>query len=254
MANLQLTYKEVYDKVGEFVGWVTPGTALSDATQLALAKAVVDRGYLKFLHPIDMRIGKGHTWSFLTKFGKLMTQSGQWIYNLPVDYDKLLMGFIHESDSGYPPMSHVSPEIIYQLRVGGASTSYPQYYAIRAGSYVKEIGTSYEVLFYEIPNSGYELNYSYAIRPPQLSATTDVFVGSDFASDVILECCLAAAEQEYDDVIGIHSQKAEELIQQLIQTDSPIMADSVGKNLDTGTRTIQYERPLPTTLTANIYA
>jgi len=90
-------------------------------------------------------------------------------------------------------------------------------------------------------------------RPPQLSATTDVFIGGDFASEAILENCLAAAEIEYDDTLGIHNQIAEKLIQQLIQSDTATVADSVGKNIDSGVRYIEFQRPLPLTETANIY-
>lgn len=252
MASLQLTFSDVYSKVGEFLGWITPGGTLT-GTDLANAKNVVHRGYRRFLYSVDLRTGKGHIWSFMQEFKTLETVPNQWIYNLPADYDRLVMGFIHESDSGYPPMARISPEMIYQMRAGGESSSYPHYYAIRPGRYVKEIGTTYEVIFFETPNSVYELNYSYSIRPPQLSATTDLFLGGDFASEVILEHCLAVAEQEYDDTRGIHSQTAQELTQQLIEADHPIVADHVGKNLDTNIRKITYERPLPLTLTENVY-
>ena len=98
------------------------------------------------------------------------------------------------------------------------------------------------------------LNYSYIIKPPKLIETTDLFIGGDFASEVILEHCLAVAEQEYDEVIGVHSQKAIELTQQLIVNDEPIIPDSVGRNLDTGIKRVEWQRPLPLTDTVSIYA
>jgi len=161
--------------------------------------------------------------------------------------------FRHEKDSGYPAMQPITVEKIHQMRAGVESTNYPHFYAIRTGRYIKEIGTTYEVLFYETSNANYYLNYAYVFRPQQLVNTTDLFVGDDFASEAILENCLAVAEQEYDDTIGIHSQEAERLTQQLIQADVPTVADSVGKNIDTGVRYISYERPLPLTETENIY-
>lgn len=249
MGDLRLSFSDIYTSVSTFLGWgASPSTA-----NLALAKAVVHRGYRRFLYPINAQTGKIHNWSFLVKHTVLNTKDSEWAYSLPEDFDKLIIPFRHEKDSGYPRMESRPAELIYQMRAGVESTNYPHFYAIRTGPYVKEIGTTYEVVFFETPNSNYYLNYAYLFRPPQLSATTDVFVGNDFASEAILENCLAVAEQEYDDTIGIHTQLAEKLTQQLIQADTTCVADSVGKNLDTSVRYISFERPLPLTETTSIY-
>lgn len=249
MADLRLSFSDVYTKVSEFIGW---GTS-PDATNLALAKAVVHRGYRRFIYPINPATGKLHTWSFLTKHAVLNTKDSEWIYNLPVDFQRLTIPFRHEKDSGYPRMVNRPFETLQQMRAGVESTNYPHFYALKTGRYVKEIGTTYEVAFFETPNANYFLNYAYIFRPQQLSATTDLFIGGDFASEAILEHCLAVAEQEYDDTVGIHTQLAEKLTNQLIQNDVVIVADSVGKNVDTGVRYIEYLRPLPLTETGNIY-
>lgn len=249
MGSLQLNFEDCYTKVSEQIGW----TSSPGATNLALAKDVVHRGYRRFLRPIDMRTGKKHTWSFLVKHNVLNTKNSEWIYNLPTNFHSVYSVFTHEKDSGYPPMQSITIAKINQMRAGVDSTNFPHFYSIRTGPYVKEIGTTYEVAFFETPNANYRLNYSYIIRPPKLSATTDLFVGGDFASEVILEHCLAVAEQEYDEVIGVHTQAAMELTQQLISNDEPIIPDSVGKNIDTNARYISFQRPLPLTETENIY-
>jgi len=249
MAYLRLAFSDVHGKVSEFIGW---GSSPS-ATNLALAKKVVHRGYRRFLYPVNPMTGKLHTWSFLVNHSVLNTQSGQWIYNLPIDFDRLINPFRHEVDSGYPEMRSRPFEMLQQMRAGSESTGYPHYYAIKVGKYVKEIGTTYEAAFWETPDANYRLNYSYIFRPQQLSADTDVFIGGDFASEAILEHCLAVAEQEYDDTVGIHTQMADKLTNQLIQSDTVTVADSVGKNVDTSSRYIVYQRPLPLTETDNIY-
>jgi hypothetical protein len=240
----------VYTKVSEFIGWgSSPG-----ATNLASAKTVVHRGYRRFIYPINPVTGRLHTWSFLEKQAILNTESGKWIYNLPIDFQRLTIPFRHEIDSGFPRMVNRPLEVLWQMRAGVESTSYPHFFAIKTGRYVKEIGTTYEVVFFETPNANYFLNYSYIFRPQQLSATTDVFVGGDFASEAILEHCLAVAEQEYDDTIGVHTQLADKLTNQLIQSDVVVKADSVGKNIDTGVRYIEFTRPLPLTTNDSIYS
>lgn len=249
MADLRLSFEDVYKKVSEFLGW---GSSPS-GTDLTNAKAVVHRGYRRFIYPINAQTGRGHTWSFLVKHTILNTKDSEWIYNLPEDFNRIVIPFRHEKDSGYPRMQAYTVEAIHQMRAGVESTNYPHFYAIRSGRYVKEIGSTYEVLFFETPNANYFLNYAYVFRPPQLSATTDVFIGGDFASEAILENCLAAAELEYDDVLGIHNQMAEKLTQQLIQSDVATVADSVGKNYDSSVRYVSFQRPLPLTETTSIY-
>lgn len=249
MATLQLSFSDVYNRVSDFIGW---GSSPS-GTDLTNAKAVVHRGYRRFLYPINLTTGRKHTWSFLVKNAVLSTKDDEWVYNLPTDFSRLYTVFVHEADSGYPPMKSTSMEKIHQMRAGIESTAFPHFYCIFNDRYVKEIGTTYNVAFFETPNNNYRLNYSYVIRPPQLSDTTDVFVGGDLASEVILEHCLAVAEQEYDDVIGNHTQMAAQLTQQLIENDLPIIPDSVGKNIDPSVNVVKFERPLPLTKTENIY-
>lgn len=249
MGMLQLTYEDVYKKVSEYIGWGSSPTG----TNLTNTKAVVTRGYTRFLRPINIQTSRKHTWSFLVKHTVLNTKNDEWIYNLPTDFHSVYSVFTHEKDSGYPPMQSITIAKINQMRAGVDSTNFPHFYSIRTGPYVKEIGTSYEVAFFETPNANYRLNYSYLIRPPKLIETTDLFVGGDFASEVILEHCLAVAEQEYDEVLGTHTQLAQQLTQQLIVNDEPIIPDSVGKNVDTNVRDISFQRPLPLTQTDSIY-
>lgn len=249
MADLRLSFEDCYKKVSEFLGLGSSPAG----TDLTNCKNVVHRAYRRFIYPINAQNGKMHTWSFLVKHTILNTKNSEWVYSLPQDFNRMVSHFRHEKDSGYPEMQPITMEKIHQMRAGVESTNYPHFYAIRAGRYIKEIGSTYEVVFFETPNANYYLNYAYVFGPPKLSATTDVFVGGDFASEAILENCLAVAEQEYDDVAALHTQLAEKLTQQLIQSDTATVADSVGKNIDTGVRYISYERPLPLTETENIY-
>jgi len=249
MANMCLTFEDVYKSVSKFIGWGASPTG-TDATN---AKAVVIRGYRRFLHPINLQTGRAHTWSFLKKSAVLVTESDKWVYNLPTDFDKLSMPFRHEADSGYPGLIYVSEDKIIRCRASAATTSYPHFFAIKPGIYIKEIGTTYEVIFFETPNSAYPLVYSYIINPPKLVEDDDIFIGGDFASEVILESALSVSEQEYDEVRGLHTEIATELTQQLIQADTSTIPDTLGKNYDTNIRYVEFQRSLPLTETDSIY-
>jgi len=243
MAELTLTYQDLYNKVSEFIGWGSSPTG----TDLTNAKAIVHRGYRSFLYPVSMTTGKRHIWSFLKKNTALTTQSGQWKYELPSDFQELYTRFRHDLSTGYPWLGFISAQEILQKRTYSDSSGYPTYFTIQPGIYKKELGQTWEVWFYDEPNSSYILHYSYVIKPDQLSATTDVPIGGVAATEAILECCLAKAEQEYDEVVGIHTQLANTLIQELISSDIADVPDTVGYNLDDGAADYPHtERYIPT--------
>jgi len=215
MSSLELAFSDVYHAVELFLGW---GSSPS-AEEVTKAKNLTYRGYRRFLQPINLRTGKLHVWSFLEQHDVIITTAGKWEYALPIDFGYLTRKFEFGGSKGLPPMSERSVGDVMQARVTSTATSYPRIFAIRNAKYIKEIGTTKDVIFYPTPGSVRQFNYSYVMSPPKLIDDDDFFVGGVWASEAILESALAAAEIEQDDVVGIHNQKAEELIQQLIQTD-----------------------------------
>ncbi|KKK52090.1 hypothetical protein LCGC14_3108410, partial [marine sediment metagenome] len=121
-----------------------------------------------------------------------------------------------------------------QARVTSVATSYPRIFAIRNVKYVKEIGTLKDVIFYPTPGTVRQLNYSYVISPPKPTADTDLFVGGPWASEAIMECALAAAELQEDDIQGVHTQAAASLLHQLVETDLRNAPESCGRVYDGG--------------------
>jgi len=226
----------MYNTVGEFVGWGS-SPAAGDVTK---AKNLVYRGYRRFLQPINMRNGKPHVWSFLKQHGTITTVSGQWQYDLPADFGYLTRPFSFFEGKALPPMKERSVSQVMNARTITSSTSYPYIFAIRNGKYIKEIGTLKEVIFNPTPGSVYILNYSYVMSPPKPVNDDDLFVGGAWASEAILECCLAAAELQMDDTVGVHNQEAERLIQSLIQTDLQNAPKMVGRVIDGGLRPRDY--------------
>ena len=230
MASLELTFESVYDQVGLFLGW---GSTPS-AGNIIKAKNLTYRGYRRFLQPINMRRGTPHVWSFLRQEGVITTVSGQWQYSLPIDFGYLTRKFEFDAQSGLPPMSEVTSGQIMRARTANTATSYPRAFAIRNVKYIKEIGTLKEVIFHPIPGGVRQINYDYVISPPKPIADDDVFVGGPWASEAMMECALAAAELQEDDTIGVHEQKAQEILQQLIQTDLQNAPKTVGRVYDGG--------------------
>ena len=229
MARLTMTYEDVWQKVGEFLGLVASGTAPT-GQDLTDVKDIVARGLRQFLYPIDQRDGQPHEWSFLSQYWTLSLTADRWQYALPLDFSDLLSEFVFDTGDGLPPLVKRSAQQIKDMRSYSDSSGWPEFYAIVPSRYSLDIGSSYELWIYPKPSGAYTLSTFYRIAPLKPSETTDFMVGGVSATEAILESCLAIAEQWSDDMAtSHHTMKAQELIQTLIRFDAgKIDTDLIG--------------------------
>ena len=81
---------------------------------------------------------------------------------------------------------------------------------------------------YPIPNIEVELIYGYLIEPNKPTDDRHFFIGGALASECILECALAEAELQEDDVIGGHARRAADLLQTMVERDIKKAMPSLG--------------------------
>jgi hypothetical protein len=209
MATMQYTYQNLYDRVSKFLG--TYGSSGPTGTDLQDAKDFVKSGYMQFLTAYD--------WTFRRRFATLTLEGGKHIYEMPQDYGGLRTKFCFNRETGYPPLDDRSEQEIMELRGYGEYRTYPEVYTIRSGVYDPQGGQRYEVLFWPTPSSDYVLYYSYFYMPPMMSNATDVPMGGAEVSEAILRMCIAAAEDEGDEVLGVQAQKAQNELAKAIDQD-----------------------------------
>jgi len=230
MATLGLTYSELYSRVSDFLG--TGSTPTGDA--LTKAKAIVSRGYRNFLYPIDPRTDEAYEWSFLKPLYTLPIQSGKWKYALPDNFSNLVTDPAYDDSSGHASLRKVSPEQILDLRSAGTASNPPAFYALVTSPYDMTIGSKYELWIHDAPDAAYNLKFFYKIDPLEPSATSDELVGGIRAIEAILESCLAVAETQEEDQIGIHYKIAKGLVKDLIRIDSKVDNGGIIGNLLSG--------------------
>jgi len=224
MSNMRLTFEDVYNKVSEFLGL---GSAPTDSDVLTSVKDLTYRGYRRFLFPIDPETKLPYHWSFLRKTATLKVEDGKWIYLLPNDFVNLISGFkfIAGEDKDNPEIRSESQ--ILSMRSESVAEATPSYYAIRPSTYERTVGQKQEVIFWKTPDASYDYSYTYIFDPEKPTDTTDVFVGTARVSEIILQCALAAAELQEDEVVGPQEAKAAEMINALMiqDKDFPQMYD-----------------------------
>ena len=225
MPTLDLTFLDVYTSISNYLGLGNPTT---DATELVKVKNITKRGYRKFLMPVDMstivttgRITsapKPYRWAFLRQTTTLATIVGQELYDLPTGYNGMIIPLKHTTEDTFNPVE-VPLEYIYQKKSQSTNDSYPLYFAIKEGDFDKIIGRKRELIFYPVPDLVYTYYYTYRFLPEAPVEDGDFFVGPVGSSEAILETCLAVAELQEKDTIGVLNAEADRLVQQLIGDD-----------------------------------
>lgn len=229
MASLRLTLNDLLIRVADQLSW-TDGT-VPTGDDLTATKDIIARGYRRFLYPVNQQTGQAHEWTFLKELYTVDTRSGVWKYQLPSTFSDVLTEPVFSDDEGYRQLIRKTPEQILDMRAGDSSTSVPYFYAIVPTGTNHTTGTFDEFWVWPEADGTYQLKFFIRVDPLKLDATTDYLVGGVRASEAILECCLAVAEQQEDGVAGIHTELADRLVQELIITDSKKTERTVLGNL-----------------------
>lgn len=224
MATLDLTFQDIYDRVADFLSVST-----SDSTALSRVKDITHRGFRNFLYPIHPRTGFRHIWTFLRVYSTINTTNGQWKYALPSDFGRMISGEMYYDESkGYPRVMKRSPEQIMDYRSGIITESWPEIFAVQPVKRDEDQRTRWELWLYPTPHSSFDMGFFYQANPLKPEDTTDYLVGMPEYQEALVESCLAVAEQQDDDVIGIHTTLAESKVDALILSDDNSSSDSCG--------------------------
>ena len=229
MADLRWNFLKVYTKVADFLGM-----DITDATDLAAVKDIVYRGYMKFLMPVSPKDEEIYIWSWLKQPWKIALEPNKWEYPLPKDFDRFFRKIEYDDESNGNQMGLVSEQSIMRNRSNLEFSGYPSSYAIRTAKFDKVTGSVKEMIVYPTPSERSVVNSTYVMTPDKPDTTTDYFIGGPVESEAILQCCLAVAENQEDEKLGVETKKAVDLIQALIKKDSGEAPDTVGQVRDTG--------------------
>jgi hypothetical protein len=146
--------------------------------------------------------------------------TGKWRYQLPEDFSSIITDPTYSEDDGFKQMAKTSPDNILNSMAGGEISYAPYYYSIVTSTYAPEIGEFDEIWFYPKPDSSYRIQFYYKSDPGKAINAGEFLPGGVKSTEAILENCLAIAEAQEDEVLGIHTQLADKLTQDLIIIDS----------------------------------
>ena len=167
-------------------------------------------------------------------------------YDLPADFlgYEGQMTYRASQSELYGPIEYVSDLMIRRWRQQHTYTDRPTKVAMRPKSFDADTGQAWEAVFYPTPNDAYVLDYRYRVRPTMLNEAYPNPMGGPDIGELILESCLALAEQRYKDELGLHTQAFQAKLAAAIEHDRrAFVPDTLGYNGDhsDGVRTDRFD-------------
>jgi hypothetical protein len=178
---------------GTWPSWAASGTLTIDSTVYSITSR--DSDTVLTVVGDDVAAGESD-WS--------LKHSG--IQDLPDDVGRVMGDFFYEPDVYNRSIVLVSEARLQSYLQQSADTDKPQYAAVRykSDSPTATVGQRMEVLWWPIPSSAYTLTYRYEAYTGELSNDVKYPLGGMRYSELVLESCLAIAEQRENDERGIH--------------------------------------------------
>jgi hypothetical protein len=159
----------------------------------------------------------------------------RYLYDLPTDFSGFEGQLTYAASQSviYPPIENVSDSTLRRHRQQWDETDRPRYVAIRPKTLDTTLGQRWQAAFFPAPDAAYVLEYRYRVEPQMLSDAYPNPYGGPDIGELILEMCLAVAEQRYRDERGLHTQEAEIRLAAAIEHDiRSYSPDVIGYNAD----------------------
>lgn len=209
--TLQLSYADLCADVSRFLGY--PVLASQTAAQIAEVDGYVQAGIRQFYYPPAVAgVEPGYEWSFLRPTTTLTTVASDGIMDMPAAFSRMV-GDLHFAASVHArPVMQVSEARIHTLLQASDTEGYPQYAALRYKQSYGSHGQLQEIVLWPVPDAAYVLTYRYEAYNGKLSALNPCPLGGMRHSELILESCLAKAEQRANDEGSLHTTAFRELL------------------------------------------
>jgi hypothetical protein len=218
-STLSAVYSVLSAEVGAFLGYGATAASWT-ADQAAEIERYVQAGVRQFYYPPAMQgVEPGVEWSFLKPTATLDTLASDAEQDMPDAFGRLLGDFHFEPDVCSVPIVVVSEARIQTLLQQSIDVGRPQYAAVRFKASTGAYGQRQEVVWWPIPDDVYTLTYRYEAFSGKLTGANPYPLGGMKYSDVILESCLAIAEQRANDERGLHTERFGMLLSAAIVQD-----------------------------------
>lgn len=229
-STLSLQYSDFFREVKRFLGYGGSSATLSAAQEEEIDD-YVQAGVRQFYYPPAMEgVDVQHEWSFMRPVGQVTTTAGVSFVHIPDGFGRLL-GNVEFSESLHlaPAMSCAEGLILERLATRGSHRGPPGLVCVRRRQAFGESGQLCEMLLWPVPDAEYVLTFRQESDSGKISETLRPFpLGGSRFSELVLESCLAIAEQRANDETGLHTGKFKSMLASAVIQDRKFSAVHYG--------------------------
>lgn len=218
---LTVTYESLQRETGLYLGYSRE--RVYSQNQFTDLQDVLSKASRMVYFPV---VGDGiYQWSFMRRTLNLELVTATYLYDLPDDFNGLITPcFYYGSAVNVGKIGRESENTLLALYGAVQASGDPRYFAVRPRSATFEGRTLWEVMFYPVPDRARTLNTRIAFIPPPWNEANPYPLGGEIHGEMILEACLAAAEQKVEDTEGLHTKRFAELLVASITVDKDLSA------------------------------
>lgn len=119
----------------------------------------------------------------------------------------------------YPSVKQRHDQYIRTKQQDDPNFDRPIFYSVRTVEFDPLVGSRKRLAFYPTPDAAYVLRVPMILRATMIDETNLYPVGGETLTQVITEACLAAAERNFEEQLGTHTMRFQELLPPAIATD-----------------------------------
>ncbi len=143
-------------------------------------------------------------------------------YDLPTAFEAIVgKELAYESGQSdlYPPVRERHDDALRRWRQDNPVHNRPIYFSTRTAEFDPIVGSRRRLALYPTPDAAYVLKVPMQLRTTMIDAVSQYPVGGESLSQVITEACLAAAERNYDEEVGRHTERFQAMLPLAIAAD-----------------------------------
>ena len=218
-STLSLTFEDLLKEVGGFLGYGSVRVSWT-AAQASEIERYVQAGVRQFYYPPAAQgIEAGYEWSFMRPDATVDTLAGASEVALPDGFGRLISDLHYEATVRNPSVIQISYAQLSARLADSVDQSDPQFVATRFKASTGAYGQRQELVLWPVPDAVYTLSFRYEAFACKLSDTNPYPLGGMKFTQLIVESCLAVAEQRANDERGLHSEQFASMLAASIAQD-----------------------------------
>ena len=223
--TLALSYADFFDKVRRFVGY---GETLTE-DQTDEIDGYIQSGVRQFYYPAATGTrDEVHEWTFLHESAQVVLSEGVESVTVPNVVGNIIGPGLYFDEPNLKPIPIVSEAFLLRMRSTRPAEGRPSLACLRHKQTFGGSGQAKELVFWPTPNAALTLSFRMDCDPEPLSVTNPFPLGGPRYSELVLESCLAVAEQRANDEAGLHTERFNKLLESAIAADRRSGAEYFG--------------------------